>query len=104
MRLPKQFIYSILSTLSFCWNLAGKAQNFHFAINSPSVYFDKPSVLQKAGVSDVQCIFKDSRGFMWFGTENGLYRFDGTNVLYTHHISGDTSSLSNNSITNITED
>jgi len=52
----------------------------------------------------VHCIFKDSRGFMWFGTANGLYRFDGTNVLYTHHINGDTSSLSNNDITNIAED
>ena len=33
---------------------------------------------------------------MWFGTSNGLYRFDGTNVLYTHHVNGDTNSLSNN--------
>jgi len=41
---------------------------------------------------------------MWFGTENGLYRFDGTNVLYTHHVVGDTSSLSNNIITSIVED
>ncbi len=25
----------------------------------------------------VQCIFKDSKGFMWFGTWNGLNRYDG---------------------------
>ena len=27
--------------------------------------------------SQVNCILKDSRGFMWFGTPAGLYRFDG---------------------------
>jgi ligand-binding sensor domain-containing protein len=25
----------------------------------------------------IDCIFKDSRGFMWFGTWNGLDRYDG---------------------------
>ena len=27
--------------------------------------------------SDILCIDKDSHGFMWFGTNNGLYRYDG---------------------------
>ena len=27
--------------------------------------------------SQVNCILKDSRGYMWFGTPAGLYRFDG---------------------------
>jgi len=27
----------------------------------------------------VDCIFQDSYGFMWFGTWNGLCRFDGYN-------------------------
>ena len=27
--------------------------------------------------SQVNCILKDSRGFIWFGTPAGLYRFDG---------------------------
>ena len=27
--------------------------------------------------SQVNCILKDSRGYVWFGTPAGLYRFDG---------------------------
>ena len=29
--------------------------------------------------SNVLCIFQDSRGFMWFGTEDGLNKYDGYN-------------------------
>ena len=102
--MPKQFLYTAFFLSLLGGTLWGSAQNFHFTTNSPPIYFDKPAALQKAGVAEVHCIFKDSRSFMWFGTQNGLYRFDGTNVLYTHHINGDTNSLANNDITNITED
>ena len=27
--------------------------------------------------SQINCILKDSRGFVWFGTPAGLYRYDG---------------------------
>ena len=27
--------------------------------------------------SQINCSLKDSRGYMWFGTPAGLYRFDG---------------------------
>ena len=27
--------------------------------------------------SQINCIYKDSRGYMWFGTPAGLYRYDG---------------------------
>lgn len=52
----------------------------------------------------VDCIFKDSRGFMWFGTWNGLNRFDGyTFKTFTGHDRGD-KSLRNNFIYDIDED
>jgi ligand-binding sensor domain-containing protein len=37
---------------------------------------------QKDGLSsnNVECIFKDSYGFMWFGTSNGLDRYDAAKI------------------------
>jgi len=46
-------------------------------------------------------VFKDSRGFMWFGTENGLYRYDGYDFTGYHHDPQDTSSISGNFIWSI---
>ena len=52
----------------------------------------------------VNVIFQDSRGFMWFGTEDGLNRYDGKYFTkYSNDVSNK-SSLSGNIITCITED
>lgn len=49
-------------------------------------------------------ITRDKEGFMWFGTWDGLNKFDGTTFsVYKSH-PGDSSSLSNNKIRNIVED
>src|SRR6478672_6121222 len=36
---------------------------------------------------------KDKKGFLWIGTDNGLYRFDGQNFKAFHHHPGDSASL-----------
>lgn len=72
--------------------------------NELNLYFDQPEALKKAGVNQVHSIFKDSRKLVWIGTENGLYRYDGTNVVYQRHKAGDTTSIPNNVIKSITED
>lgn len=52
----------------------------------------------------ILCMTRDREGFMWFGTWDGLNKFDGTNFrVYKSH-PGDSSSLSNNKIRNIVED
>jgi len=49
--------------------------------------------------NSVQCMTQDSKGYMWFGTFNGLNRFDGLNfVVYTTSISGESNSISNSNI------
>ncbi len=46
--------------------------------------------------STVNCIYQDSKGFLWFGTQDGLNRYDGyTFNKYKHRIN-DTNSLPNN--------
>jgi signal transduction histidine kinase/ligand-binding sensor domain-containing protein/DNA-binding response OmpR family regulator len=52
----------------------------------------------------IMCMIKDREGFMWFGTWDGLNRFDGHNFLVYKSRPGDTSSLRNNRIQDIVED
>ena len=52
----------------------------------------------------IRCILKDSKGFIWFGTNNGLTRYDGVNLVVYENIPNDTNSLSYNSINAIIED
>ena len=54
--------------------------------------------------STVETIFQDQRGFVWFGTRDGLNRYDGQQVLVYRHNPGDSNSLCDNYITSITED
>lgn len=54
--------------------------------------------------NQVQCIFQDSRGFIWFGTISGLNRYDGNNFVVYKKEPFDTLSLIDNSINNIYED
>lgn len=47
---------------------------------------------------------KDSRGFMWFGTENGLCKFDGYTFKTFVHVAGDSSSITSNYINTLVSD
>ena len=53
--------------------------------------------------SQVNCIQKDSRGFVWIGTPAGLYRFDGYTFRNFQSDSQDGSSLSDSYINSIQE-
>src|ERR1700740_2458626 len=54
--------------------------------------------------STINCIFQDSRGFIWFGTRDGLNRYDGVNVAVYKTKPGDTASISDNFVRCIYED
>ncbi len=43
--------------------------------------------------SSVNCILKDSSGYFWFGTDDGLNRWDGYSVKVFRHIESDHSSI-----------
>jgi ligand-binding sensor domain-containing protein/signal transduction histidine kinase len=52
----------------------------------------------------IYCILQDSRGFMWFGRKDGLYRYDGYNFVVYKHNPKDTTTISDNWIYTIYED
>ena len=58
------------------------------------------------GLSDqyVNCIFQDSRGFLWIGTANGLNRYDGYQFTVYDYNPADSQSLSSNWVRAIEED
>jgi ligand-binding sensor domain-containing protein len=55
-------------------------------------------------VGQVQAILQDRHGFMWFGTQSGLVKYDGqTLIVYTHN-PDDPHSLSDNNVLALCED
>lgn len=54
--------------------------------------------------SEILCIFQDSEGYMWFGTQNGLNKFDGYSFEQFFNDPADTTTISNNWIFDIAED
>ncbi len=52
----------------------------------------------------VSLVFKDSKGFIWVGTQNGLNRYDAYDFKHYLHEPSDTNSISNNDIKDIAED
>ncbi len=98
----KFFLLAIF--LAWCCVTHAQSVRVPFTANQPSLSISKFPLLQKAGVKWVNCIFKDSRHFLWFGTGNGLFRFDGTNVVYLSHKIDDSLSLIGNNIVSMAED
>lgn len=52
----------------------------------------------------VICSLQDKRGFLWFGTKDGLNRFDGYSFKVFRHTPGDSTSIGNNFIASLQED
>lgn len=96
--LAKSYMKTIITSLIFVINcIAGiiYSQTFDFS------HLDNSNGLSN---NQVECIFKDSRGFMWFGTNQGLNRYDGLNFKIYKHSRNDPSSIPFDRITNIQED
>jgi len=52
----------------------------------------------------VYCILQDRYGFMWFGTHDGLSRYDGYAFTVYHHRRSDPASLAHNTVNTLYED
>lgn len=52
----------------------------------------------------IECIFKDSEGFIWFGTHSGLNRYDGTHIVSYNPNRNDEFGLHGSRVISINED
>ncbi len=69
-----------------------------------NIRFNHLTVEDGLSQSAVTVIFQDKHGFMWFGTQDGLNRFDGYNFKIFKNIPSDSTSLTDNFIFSIYED
>ncbi len=74
------------------------------AARSQNLQFEHLSSAQGLSHNHVKCILQDSRGFLWFGTQNGLNRYDGYAFKVFKHDPEDPTTISDNFIWRIYED
>ncbi|MBC8757659.1 diguanylate cyclase [Kordia sp. YSTF-M3] len=96
-------IIILFSLLSSCINKGSKNNNpvkLPETSNVKPVEVDRDTVMQLRYTSMVRAIFEDSKGNFWFGSEEGVCRYDGKFFTYFTEKDG----LSNNQIRTIQED
>lgn len=71
---------------------------------SLDIQFTNVSIEEGLSNSTVYSIIQDSKGFMWFGTQNGLNKFDGYNFTIFKNIPFDSTSLTDNWVLALLED
>ena len=66
------------------------------AASPPSLRFEHLSVSQGLMQESVLAVAQDAQGFMWFGTQAGLARYDGYRMMAFRNVVNDPASLANN--------
>ncbi len=93
--------YLAVSFALICYSFPSIAQNAQ--PNSP-LHFRHISSDNGLSQNTINCIFQDSQGFLWFGTQDGLNKYDGYTFEIFKKQSGETNSISHNWIWDIHED
>ena len=68
------------------------------------IEFERISIEQGLSQSTIFCILQDHKGYMWFGTEDGLNRYDGYDFKVFNRDDYKENSLSNNRVIDLLED
>ncbi len=66
--------------------------------------FDALTIEDGLTNNSVSSVFQDNDGFLWFGTLNGLNRYDGKKFLAYYNIPGDSTTISSNKIRRMSQD
>ena len=101
-------IYLTISAQQSCIHFFAFVALLTISANSYSqkenLKFDHLDINSGLSQNNVICVLQDSRGFMWFGTRDGLNRYDGYKFTIYRNDTRNQYSLSDNIITNIIED
>lgn len=73
-------------------------------LHAQKLSFEYLTVKEGLPQNTIRSIIKDKYGFMWFGTWNGLCRYDGYTFKVYRTIAGDTTSIANSRIHHIYKD
>lgn len=73
-------------------------------IQYSNVRFKQLSITEGLSHNTVNAISQDCKGFMWFGTRNGLCRYDGYNITRYYHDEEDSTTISHDFITRLYND
>ncbi|HTJ49007.1 MAG TPA: two-component regulator propeller domain-containing protein [Cyclobacteriaceae bacterium] len=92
MRIQKPFIAFLLVLLSL--------QSF----SQKEVRLQQLSVEDGLSQNTINTIYQDKRGFMWFGTQNGLNKYDASVFTVFKNIASDSTSLPSNDVYAVFED
>lgn len=87
------FFFFVLSLNTFNANAQSSSLNFQ-QLDIHGVLFNKK----------VNVLFKDSYGYLWIGSNSGLYKYDGHNLTAYQYDAFKLTSLPNNNINSIVED
>ncbi len=93
----------IILTLSVLALLLGNAPAAN-AQQGPDIRFDHITTAQGLSSALALSMVQDRQGFMWFGTEDGLNRYDGYTFVTYRNAPDDPHSLSNNGVLALYED
>ena len=95
----RPILKNILRMFFLCFSLAG-----HLSAQNDDIIFEHLSVDDGLSQVIVFSVFQDSRGFMWFGTQDGLNRYDGYQFKIFRRQPDDSTSLSGSQVNTIYED
>jgi signal transduction histidine kinase/ligand-binding sensor domain-containing protein/CheY-like chemotaxis protein/AraC-like DNA-binding protein len=76
----------------------------HSIAQMQNIRFEKLTVDDGLSHNAVPVLIQDNKGFMWFGTTDGLCRYDGYNFRVYKNIPGDSTSLSGNQVRGLYQD
>lgn len=89
------FTFFLFTHISYSQNLAP---------SNELLKFKQFSLAEGLSQSSVLCILQDSKGFLWFGTRDGLNKYDGNTFKTYRYNTKDSTSISNSFIKTLIED